>query len=162
MRCAILRCCGRGILICRKTKPDVFVNLQIGMTEEDGVTAEDAVKALNTELLAGNVPDVLVLDGLPTDSYIEKGILADISEAVDTISAQDGVFENVVGAYRGADGCYRIPARFYVGIVIGEPDAVAAGASLPGFADFMETKKSKSRMRTCFRYRQARELLQDL
>ena len=52
------------------------------MTGEDGVTAEDAVKALNTELLAGNVPDVLVLDGLPADSYIEKGILADISEVV--------------------------------------------------------------------------------
>ena len=152
----------QGILLYQKQNPDVFVNLQIGMTEEDGVTAEDAVKALNTELLAGNVPDVLVLDGLPTDSYIEKGILADISEAVDTISAQDGVFENVVGAYRGADGCYRIPARFYVGIVIGEPDAVAAGASLPGFADFMETEKAKSPDENMLPVQTARELLQTL
>ena len=143
----------QGILLYQKQKPDVFVNLQIGMTGEDGVTAEDAVKALNTELLAGNVPDVLVLDGLPADSYIEKGILADISEVVDTVSAQDGVFENVVGAYRGADGCYRIPARFYVGLVLGEPEAVAAGASLPGLADFMETEKAKSRMPICFRHR---------
>lgn len=152
----------QGILLYQKQNPDVFVNLQIGMTEEDGVTAEDAVKALNTELLAGNVPDVLVLDGLPTDSYIEKGILADISEAVDTISAQDGVFENVVGAYRGADGCYRIPARFYVGIVIGEPGAVAAGASLPGFADFMETGKAKSPDENMLPVQTARELLQTL
>ena len=152
----------QGILLYQKQNPDVFVNLQIGMTEEDGVTAEDAVKALNTELLAGNVPDVLVLDGLPTDSYIEKGILADISEAVDTISAQDGVFENVVGAYRGADGCYWIPARFYVGIVIGEPDAVAAGASLPGFADFMETEKAKSPDENMLPVQTARELLQTL
>lgn len=152
----------QGILLYQKQNPDVFVNLQIGMTEEDGVTAEDAVKVLNTELLAGNVPDVLVLDGLPTDSYIEKGILADISEAVDTISAQDGVFENVVGVYRGADGCYRIPARFYVGIVIGEPDAVAAGASLPGFADFMETEKAKSPDENMLPVQTARELLQTL
>ena len=152
----------QGILLYQKQNPNVFVNLQIGMTGEDGVTAEDAVKALNTELLAGNVPDVLVLDGLPTDSYIEKGILADISEVVDTVSTQDGVFENVVGAYRGADGCYRVPARFYVGIVIGEPEAVAAGASLPGFADFMEAEKAKSPDDNMLPAQTARELLQTM
>ena len=152
----------QGILLYQKQNPDVFVNLQIGMTGEDGVTAEDAVKALNTELLAGNVPDVLVLDGLPADSYIEKGILADISEVVDAVRAQDGIFENVVGAYRGADGCYRIPARFYVGLVLGEPEAVAAGASLPGLADFMETEKAKNPDTNMLPPQTARELLQTM
>ena len=35
------------------------------MAESDSVTREDAVKKLNTEIIAGNGPDLIVMDGLP-------------------------------------------------------------------------------------------------
>ena len=40
--------------------------------QEDGITREDALKKLNTELLSGSGPDVLILDKMPYDSYMEK------------------------------------------------------------------------------------------
>lgn len=58
--------------IFRQEYADIYVNLEIGMTDDNGVTLEDALKTLSTDILAGNGPDVLILDGMPVDSYVEK------------------------------------------------------------------------------------------
>lgn len=123
------------------TYQDVYINLQIGMSGEDGVTAEDALRALNTDILAGNGPDVLILDGMPVDSYIEKEMLADLTPLVEELRAQDGLFENVVAAYERDGKIYEIPARFYLPVIVGEPEAVEAGATLSGLCDYTKLRK---------------------
>lgn len=97
----------------RKKNQDVFVRKTIGMSGDDGVTAEDAIKKLNTEMMAGNGPDVLVLDGLPTDSYIEKGILSDIGSLVDEVNQSEGLFTNITDAFKKDGAAYQVPLRFY-------------------------------------------------
>ncbi|MDE5930979.1 MAG: hypothetical protein K2H40_00635, partial [Lachnospiraceae bacterium] len=52
---------------------DTFVSYEVGMEEGGSVTREDAIKKLNTEVMAGNGPDLIVMDGLPFSSYISKG-----------------------------------------------------------------------------------------
>lgn len=148
-----------GILIYQKNHPEVYVNLTIGMTGEDGVTAEDAVAALNTEILAGNIPDVLILDGLPVDSYIEKGILADISGIVTHVEEQDGLFENVANVYRTEAGCYQMPARFYVNLVVGGEESVQAGRSLADFVEYTKKLKEADAGAHILKEQPARELL---
>lgn len=56
----------------QKKYPDIYLNLEIGITDEEAVTSTDALKNLNTEIMAGNGPDVLVMDGIPSDTYVEK------------------------------------------------------------------------------------------
>lgn len=97
----------------RKQNQDVFVRKTIGMSGDDGVTAEDAIKKLNTEIMAGNGPDVLVLDGLPVDSYIEKGVLADIKGLVEEADQADGLFTNITDAFNKDGAVYQMPLRFY-------------------------------------------------
>lgn len=126
----------------QKNHKDVFVSLQIGRSGEDGVTAQDAIRALNTDILAGNGPDVLILDGLPVESYIEKGMLKDISAVVEEIDGSEGVFENVKKAYQKNGAIYQFPARFYVSLVNGDEEALAAGASLTKLADYVTGKKA--------------------
>ena len=63
----------------QKQNPDIYVNYQIGLSGEDGVTASDALRMLNTEILAGDGPDVLMLDGISVDTYTEKGLLMDLT-----------------------------------------------------------------------------------
>ena len=121
----------------QKNHQDVYVNLEIGMSGEDGVTAEDAIQALNTDILAGDGPDVLILDGMPAYSYIEKGVLADISSLVQEIADSDGVFENVRKAYEKDGAIYQFPAKFYVTLVNGTAEAVAAGASVEKLASYI-------------------------
>ena len=60
------------------------------------MTLEDALKTLSTDILAGNGPDVLILDGMPVDSYVKKGILTDISDVVDEVKASDGLVDSIV------------------------------------------------------------------
>ena len=58
--------------------PDTFVRYEVGVSGTDAKAAEDAIKKLNTELMAGKGPDVIIMDGLPVKSYEEKGILKDL------------------------------------------------------------------------------------
>ena len=47
--------------------PDYNVKVEVGISEEDSVTRTDAIKKLNTELMAGEGPGVIFLDGLPIE-----------------------------------------------------------------------------------------------
>ena len=64
----------------RRNHPEVLVTVQTLLEEDGAATSADAIRALNTQLLAGKGPDLLLLDGLPLDSYIEKDVLADLSD----------------------------------------------------------------------------------
>ncbi len=132
---ALLR---QAVGIYQKENSGVFVTIKIGMTEKDGVTAEDAVAALNTEIMAGNAPDVIILDGLPADSYMEKGLLADISGIVAEVEQTDGLFTNVKNAYEKDGAIYGMPVRFFPVVVFGMEDAVRAGETVTGYADYIE------------------------
>lgn len=108
--------------------PEIYVNYETGMGQESGQTAEDAIRALNTEIMAGEGPDVLLLDGLPLRSYEEKGILADLSETIEEAKKQEPVFENIVEAFRREDGgIYAVPARFEVPALLGPEEFVREG-----------------------------------
>ncbi len=124
----------QAVSMFRKQNQDVFVKKTVGMSGDDSVTAEDAIKTLNTQIMAGNGPDVLVLDGLPADSYIEKGILCDIADIVADADSADGLFTNITDAYQKDGGVYQVPLRFYstlvekdegIGPVGGAPEELA-------------------------------------
>ena len=52
--------------------------------ESDGSgNPEDAIDTLNTQLLNKEGPDLLLLDDLPVDSYIERGVLEDLTDYVE-------------------------------------------------------------------------------
>ena len=61
------------------------------------VTVADRIRALNARILAGDGPDILVLDGLPTESYIEKGILADLNPLLGDLKEE--LLPSVLSAY---------------------------------------------------------------
>jgi len=69
----------------QKKYPDVYVNIETGMSGDDSVTDTDALKVLNTEIMAGTGPDVLLLDGISEDTYIEKGMLEDLKRGIKKI-----------------------------------------------------------------------------
>lgn len=105
--------------------PEYNVKVEVGISEEDSVTRTDAIKNLNTELMAGEGPDIIFLDGLPIESYIEKGILADLSEPMETLEENgETLFENVASAYEREGKKYAVPAFFSVPIVVGEKGKV--------------------------------------
>ena len=91
---------------------DIRVNYKVGNTDGTAQTDEDSIKKLNTELLAGSGPDILLLDGLPIDSYLEKGLLADISSIHNKVNTTEGLYENLTQVYKEDEKILAIPTRF--------------------------------------------------
>ncbi|MEE0284218.1 MAG: extracellular solute-binding protein [Lachnospiraceae bacterium] len=107
----------------QKQNPDIYVNYQIGLSGEDGVTASDALRMLNTEILAGDGPDVLMLDGISVDTYTEKGLLMDLTTVLANIQEQDGVLAQIAETYRQEDGSIpAVPCKFYIPAICGDPE----------------------------------------
>ena len=85
------------------------MDLEVGVTGENGVTIEDAIRMLNTEILAGSGPDLIRLDGFHLESYLEKGVLADISGV---LSQAGPLLEQVTNCYAQDGEVCAVPTAF--------------------------------------------------
>lgn len=109
--------------------PDVKVSIQAAMSRNEYYTATDTIKtdyikSLNTELLAGKGPDILVLDGLPVDSLIEKGILTDLSDIINPMLENGELYENIIRNFFSDNKIYSVPVRFTLPLILScEADA---------------------------------------
>lgn len=151
----------QAVNIFRQEYADIYVNLEIGMTDDNGVTLEDALKTLSTDILAGNGPDVLILDGMPVDSYVEKGILTDISDVVDEVKASDGLVDSIVKDSTKDGKIYAIPTRFLVSFITSDQQTVDAGKSTQALADRIETLAKDKSTTYVVQQKMAEELLLD-
>lgn len=121
-----------AIEVYEQQNPGLTVTYQVTM-EDGATTREDALSALNTALLAGSGPDVLILDGLDWQAYRDKGLLADLSEWVDLSALQS----NLVDPFREQEGVFVLPARFSVPVLCGAPEDLAGLDSLDALADYL-------------------------
>ncbi len=120
----------------QKEHTDVYVNYEVALSEENGMTSSDALKTLTTEVMAGKGPDVLMLDGMPVETYAQKGILKDLSAVA--ADAGGNYFENILNAYRDEQGqMCAIPARFLMPMVHAGSEYYTPGE---GFESFTERK----------------------
>ena len=128
----------------KKVKTDMYVRYEVGMKGEDGITAEDAVKRLNTQILSGEGPDVIILDGLPMDSYVEKGTLADLSGMMAELEEEGALFSNLTEGFRQEDGnIYAAPLCIRVPVLAGESDVLERIEDLESFAGEMEALRAE-------------------
>ena len=118
--------------------PDVYVEYEIGMEEGSSVTKEDALKKLNTQILAGQGPDILIMDGMPLSSYIEKGLLLDLTDTVADMEQDAEFFDNVIEAMKQDGGIYTLPCTINLPMVFGRQWAAEAGQGLTQAADAIE------------------------
>lgn len=102
--------------------PEVMVELEIGMTGEDGITVSDAIRALNTEILAGKGPDLICLDGFNLNTYQEKGLLADVSEI---LSQAEPTLTQVTRCYEQDGKIYAVPTGFILPAMYGPSHIVS-------------------------------------
>ncbi len=88
---------------------------------------DDAITKMNNDLIAGNLPDILVLNSnLPVDSYISKGLLADLYEYMDkdeTINREDYT-ESVFKAVERDGKLYELVPNYNLSTVVGKTSEV--------------------------------------
>lgn len=122
----------------QKNHSDVYIKYEVGLSDENSMTKEDAIRNLNTELLSGEGPDIILLDGMPVKSYMEKGILADLSELLSNNFEQDAFFENIINTYKKDDKIYAVPTRFQIPVIYSEKSIIDKITDLTTLADTVE------------------------
>ncbi|MEG1104713.1 MAG: hypothetical protein RSD78_07705 [Oscillospiraceae bacterium] len=109
-----------------KNNPQLTVDYQIAVNGKDmdegakRTAKEDALRSLNTELLSGKGPDLLIMDGVDYAPYIAKGILADLSKAIPL----DALVPNITSPFKSDKGVFVMPARFAVPVIFGKQGEV--------------------------------------
>ena len=78
---------------------------------------------LNNDIISGNMPDILVTNtSLPIDSYISKGLIADVGELIenDEELSQTEFLDNVFKAFSVNEKLYYVVPSFYVRTLAGK------------------------------------------
>lgn len=91
---------------------DIKVTIEIGLPEEGETTISEAIKALNLKMAGGDGPDIIILDGLNIDNYIEQNLLADISDVIEEANKKNILFSNISQTYFNENKVFAIPTRF--------------------------------------------------
>lgn len=123
--------------------PDIFVRYEVGMSGTDAKAREDAVKKLNTELMAGKGPDVIILDELPVKSYEEKGILKDLKPHIDSFTGNAVLLPNIVDAFTKDGSVYMMPVTFKLPMVAGRQENLAGITDYASLAAVAEKIKAE-------------------
>jgi len=95
-------------------------------TEEDWSAG---LTKLTTEIMAGNVPDILDLNGLPVDKLASRGLLTDLYPMLDSDPelGRDAIFPSVLKALDQNGHLYRTASSFQINTVAGATSVVGPG-----------------------------------
>lgn len=115
--------------------PDVYISYQIGADYASGVTDSDAVRILNADIMAGNGPDILILDNMPIDAYIEKGLLMDLSDLKAELMEENDLFPNIMDTYTRDGKTCVLPTYFEIPLLYAPQEVVDHANSLPSLVD---------------------------
>lgn len=137
----------QSIALYQKSHPDVYINLELGLEGsqsadgENAVTDSDALRTLNASIMAGKGPDLLFLDDMPVENYIEKGLLSDLSE----LTKNDDLLQNIVSAFQSADGkICAVPTRFTMPFFNAKSDVLSSVTDLKTLADAVEKLRAEN------------------
>ena len=122
----------RNAIACyAEVAPDVEINIEVGVPDYD-TTVSDALKKLNTRLLSGNGPDIILMDDIQSESYIQSGQILELTDIVEEAeNLVSGVAENA--KYDGK--VYTIPLFVTLMANISRAEASIDFSSLGKFND---------------------------
>ncbi len=124
--------------------PDVFVKYEFGLTDES-MTREDAIKNLNTKIMAGEGPDVFVLDNLPLDSYIQKGVLMDLSDVVTGMSEEQPLYKNMIKGMERDGKLYMLPGQVRFPVIGGDAGYISKMNRFDSYAEQLKNALSEAK-----------------
>ena len=132
----------QAISLFQSKNSDLKIDYTVAMGEEGG-TVSDYIRALNTELLAGSGADILILDGLPVDSYLEKGVLTDISDIIKPLKDSGKILSNILDCFNKEDKLYQIPVRFSVPMILGNDNALSSLNNMESIINYIQNNNEK-------------------
>lgn len=126
--------------------PDILIEVQYAYSAEDkysreGLDYNTVQQQINTMLMGSEAPDILVLDHLNKDSYVDKGLLLDLSDIIAPMEANGEVLSNITGFYRNEEGKqYIVPMQFGFSFALGRDISAEDMVSMQTLATFLGSR----------------------
>ncbi|GEM_PF-1781649 len=129
----------------QKEHPDVLVRYETGMDGDNAFSKEDALKNLNTRLLAGEAPDVIMLDDMDIEQCADKGVLKELDGILQPYLDDGILYRNIVEGMRMTDKekIYCVPMMVYLPLWLGEEMYLDGEESLEDIVAGMELARQK-------------------
>jgi ABC-type glycerol-3-phosphate transport system substrate-binding protein len=115
----------------RKKNPDATIIYDVALSGSVGMTAADAVRSLNTRLLGGDAPDVIIFDGITFQSYVDRGMMLDLSEFLNI----NDVYSNILDPFKSDGRIYSLPMQFIMPVLMGSNNALAKAHTIDDLVD---------------------------
>lgn len=112
---------------------------------DNAVSREDALRNLNTRLLAGDVPDVIVMDQMDIEQYADKGVLRELDGILQPYLDDGILYQNIVEGMRMTEKnkIYSVPMMVYLPLWLGEKMYLDGENSLEDIVAGMEKARQK-------------------
>lgn len=134
--------------ILQNRRPGVKVTVRSAVDAQTSISTAEAVKALNTELLSGKGGDVLVMDQLNLQRYIDRGLLMDLSGWAQPYIQSGEWLSGVSATLADAQGrIFAVPSRFDVPMLWGKPRELS---QFDGYSQWLEWVKAQGAERPAF------------
>lgn len=148
----------------QKEHPEVLVQYDTGMDGDNAVSREDALKNLNTRFLAGEAPDILVLDGMDIEQYAKKGVLKKLDTLLQPYLEENLLYENIVEGMRMTEdeGVYALPLMVWIPMWLGERSYLEGENGLEDLAAAFEQARAEHPQGALLPVRSEEDLLMKL
>lgn len=99
-----------------KEHPDIKVDVKVNFQSDNYRKEEEEYqKVISTELMAGNGADIIEIQNLPYKKFVDKNMLANLSEMIKNDKSFDisKYQQSVINACKYKDNLYMMPIQFY-------------------------------------------------
>ena len=115
----------------RKRHPDATIIYDVALDGASAMSASDAIRNLNTRLLGGDAPDVIILDGVAVNSYVDRGMMLDLSQLLDF----EDVYSNLLSSFLNDGKLYCLPMQLTMPVLMGSSDALDKAQTIDAFVE---------------------------
>lgn len=123
--------------------PDVMVEVEVGIVDADsGITDSDAIKNLNAEIISGEGPDIIYMDGLTLEKYYDDNILYDLTELLEQIKLSGDYFDNVLDSFAKDGKIYVVPSSVQLFGKVGTKESVDVSMQMSEFVEYIKNSES--------------------
>lgn len=136
----------RQVLEFNKNNPEYEIELTC---YGDDMDWQEAISKMNNDMISGNLPDILLINSsLPVDSYISKGLFANLYDFMETdpeINKED-YLQNLFEAYEVNGALYYTVPDFSINTMAGKTSEVGAeqGWTMDEFMSVVEANPDKN------------------
>lgn len=113
---------------------------EVGMDEDNGLTTQDAINAFNTEMLSGDGADIIFMDGLNPETYIQNGQLLNLKDIKEENEKES--LSPVLNTFEQDGGVYALPTRFSIPMILAEQSRINELKDPQKMCDYLKTAET--------------------